>query len=108
MTTYLHGVQARFVARAAKGKYLCGMLWEGGIQNAPRIAGPHEEFDTTMDYVAAKTLGPLIGAIEPGALVQKVKIPVVDLVVSAEAPRWAWEEAIERATAGYIRIYTDG
>ena len=34
--------------------------------------------------------------------------PVVDLGVPAEAPRWAWEEAIGRATVGYIRVYTDG
>ena len=58
-------------------------------QRAPRIAGPHGEFDTTMDYVVAKTLAPLIGEISPGALVQKVDIPVVDLGVSADAPRWA-------------------
>ena len=89
LTTYLDGVQARFVGRAAKKKYLCGMRWEGGIQRAPRIAGPHEEFDTTIDYVVAKTLGPLIGEIEPGAQVQRVEIPVVDLGVLAEAPRWA-------------------
>ena len=61
-----------------------------------------------MDYVAAKALGPLVGAITPGALVQKVEIPVVDFGVSSERPRWAWEEPIERATAGYIRVYTDG
>ena len=78
VVTCLDGVQARFVAKAAKEKYLCGMLLEGGIQQAPRIAGPHEEFDTRMDYVAAKALGPLVGAIKPGALVQNVDIPIVD------------------------------
>ena len=82
------------------------MLWEGGIQRAPLVAGPHGEFDT--DYVVAKALAPLIGDISPGALVQKVVIPVVDLGVSVDAPRSAWEEAIGRATVGHIRIYTDG
>ena len=72
------------------------------------IAGTHKEFDTAMDYMAAKALGPLVGDITPRALVQKVDIPVVDLRVSAEAPRWAWEEAIEKATVGHIRVYTDG
>ena len=76
VSTYLDGVQARFVARVAKEKHICGMLWEGGLQHAPCIAGTHEEFDTTMDYVAAKAIGPLIGNITPGALVQKVDIPV--------------------------------
>ena len=87
---------------------MCGMLWEGGLQHAPRIAGLHEEFDTTVDYAAAKALGPLIGEITPGALVQKVNIPVIDLGVPADAPRWAWEEAIDRATVGHISVYTDG
>ena len=110
MSTYLDGMQARFVARVAREKYMCGMLWEGGLQRAPRIAGAHEEFDTTMDYVAAKAfkLAPLIGEITPGALVQRVEIPVVDLGVSPDAPRWAWEEAIDSATGGYIKVYTDG
>ena len=54
------------------------------------------------------TVGPLVDDITPGALVQKVDIPVVDLGVSAEAPRWAWEEAIEKATVGHIEVYRDG
>ena len=61
-----------------------------------------------MDYVVAKSLVPLMGEISPGALVQKVDIPVFDLGVLADAPRWAWEEAIEKATVGHIKIYTDG
>ena len=108
ISTYLDGMQARFVVRMVKEKFLCGMLWDGGIQRAPRIAGQHGEFDTTMDYVAAKTLAPLMGEVSPGALVQKVDIPVVDLEVSEDAPRWAWEEAIERAMVGHIKIYTNG
>ena len=86
--TYLDGMQARFVARTAREKYLCGMMWEGGLQRAPRIAETHAEFQTTMDYVAAKVLGPLLGDITPGALVQKVHIPVVDLGVPADATRY--------------------
>ena len=78
------------------------------MQHAPQIAGLHEEFDTTVDYAAAKALGPLIGEITPGALVQKVDIPVIDLGMPADAPRWVWEEAIERATVGHIRVYMDG
>ena len=101
-------MQARFVARTAREKYVCGMLWEEGLQRAPRIVGTHEEFHTTIDYVAAKVMGPLLGDITPGALVQRVDIPVVDLGVPADASRWAWEEAIDRATAGHIRVYTDG
>ena len=66
MSNNLDGVQARFVERATKEKYLYGMLWEGGLQHAPRIAGTHEEFDTTMDYVVAKALGPLIGISHRG------------------------------------------
>ena len=92
----------------AKKKFLCGMLWDGGIQRTPRITGQHGEFDTTIDYVAVKTLAPVMGEISPGGLVQKVDIPVVDLGVSADAPRWASEEAIEKATVGHIRIYMDG
>ena len=69
MSTYLDGMQARFVARIAREKYMCGRVWEGGLEHAPRIAGSHEEFDTTVDYMAAKALGPLICEITPGALV---------------------------------------
>ena len=90
VSTYLDRMQARFIARMVKEKYLCGMIWDGGLQRAPRIAGPHGEFDTTIDYVVAKTLAPLIGEISSGALLQKVDILVVDLGVSAGAPRWAW------------------
>ena len=50
VSTYLNGMQVRFVARTAREKYLCGMLWEGGLQRAPRIAGTHGEFHTMMDY----------------------------------------------------------
>ena len=108
ISTYLDGMQARLVARMAKEKYVCSILGDGGLQREPRIAGQYGEFDTMMDYVVAKTLAPLIGEISSGALVQKVDIPVVNLVVSADAPRWAWEEAIQRATVGHIRIYMDG
>ena len=108
VSTYLDGVQDRFVARALKEKYQCGMVWEGGLQHAPRIEGHHPEFDTTMDYVAEKTLVPLMGEIMLGAIVQKVDIPVIDLGVSEEAPGWGWEEVIEWAMVGHIRIYTDG
>ena len=61
-----------------------------------------------MDYVGAKALGPLIHEITPEVLLQKVFILVIDLGVLAEAPRWVWEEAIQKATLGYIKIYTDG
>ena len=64
MSTNLDGMQARFVARIQREKYLCGILWEGGFQRAPRITGTHEEFHTTMDYVAAKVLGP-VGRYHP-------------------------------------------
>ena len=87
VTTYLYRVQARFVARVTKENYLCGMLWDGGLQRALRIADAHKEFVTIMDYMAAKALDPLMGEIIPGALVHKVDIPVVDLKVSADAPR---------------------
>ena len=107
MSTSLDGMQARFVARRVKEKYVSGRLWEGGLQRAPRIADTHEEFDTRMDYVAAKALGPLTGEITPGALVQKVDISVIDLDVPADAPRSAWKEAIDKATVGHIRVYTD-
>ena len=40
-----------------------------------------------MDYMAAKVLGPLLGEITPGALVQRVDIPVVDLGVPPDTPR---------------------
>ena len=69
MSTYLDGVQARFMA---------------------------------------KPLGRLIDDITPGALVQKVDMPVIELSVSVEASQWAWEEAIDNATVGHIRVYTDG
>ena len=39
MSTYLDGMQARFVARTAREKYLCGMMWEGVLQQAPSISG---------------------------------------------------------------------
>ena len=74
MSTYLDGMQARFVAGTAREKYLCGILSEGGLQGALRIAGTHEEFHTTMDYVVAKVLEPLLGDITPGALVYRVDI----------------------------------
>ena len=61
-----------------------------------------------MDYMAVKALGPLIGVITLRALVQKVNSVVIDLGVSAEAPWWAWEDTINKAMAGHIRIYTDG
>ena len=61
-----------------------------------------------MDYVAVKVLGLLLSDITPGALVQRVDVPVIDLGVPADDPRWAWEEAIDKATAGHIRVYTDG
>ena len=31
ISTYFDGMQARFVSRMAREKYLCGMLWKGGI-----------------------------------------------------------------------------
>ena len=83
----MDGVQDRFIARPAKENYLCSMLWAGELQRAPRLAGPHEEFNTTMDYMVAKALGLLMGEISLEALVQKVDIPVVDFGVSAESPR---------------------
>ena len=57
---------------------------------------------------AGKALGPLIGDITPGALVLKVDVLIVDLDGLTEAPRWAWEEAIDMATVGYKRLYRDG
>ena len=106
--TFMDGVQATFVRRAIQDPRQTEGAWEGGVVCAPRIEGTWEEFDTTADYVAAKALEQVCGAIDCGRPCAEVNILIVELAAGRDSPRWTWEGAIMEVEGDAISVYTNG
>ena len=54
MWTLLDGVQANFIRRVMEDPCPTSGVWRAGVESTPRVKGDWQEFDTTVNYVAAK------------------------------------------------------
>src|SRR4029077_18145376 len=105
--TFMDAKQAGYIARVMRDPRLTDGIWKTDIRSALRVEGTHSEFDTTMDYVAAKALGQQSGTLICGGKCAKTGVHEVELKVGGDAPKWRWEEAIQEAERDATVVYTD-